>query len=204
MRECVWERMSVWVSWWVSVSMCVREDECVCVCVCERERMSVWESVCVSWWVSVWVDECVCVREWVGEWVCEHVCVRGWVWEWVGECVCMCVRERVTRTSKKSFVELYISLATVNKKKIGIFKEESSYGHHHPSSLVQKKKESSRKSLLTATTTHRCSLVHILNIWTWPPLLLYLLCCVHWWLHIKRKIKTAQIKNNSIHLWKSF
>ncbi len=74
----------------------------------------------------------------------------------------VCEREsELTRTSKKSFVELYISLDTAIKKnryfkervflrpsppilsgakKKGVFKEESSYGHHHPSSLVQKKR----------------------------------------------------------------
>ncbi len=80
-------------------------------------------------WESELVSECVSMCVWEDE--CES--------ELVSVCACVWEREWVTRTSKKSFVELYISLATVNKKKIGIFKEESSYGHHHPSSLVQKK-----------------------------------------------------------------
>ncbi len=91
MRECVWERMSVWVSWWVSVSMCVREDECVCVCVWERENECVRECVCelmsecvswvclcerVSWWVSVWACVCERMSVRVSWWVCVHVCER--------------------------------------------------------------------------------------------------------------------------------
>ncbi len=56
--------------------------------------------------MSVFVWESELVRE----------CVSMCVWEDESELVSVCVWERewVTRTSKKSFVELYISLATVN------------------------------------------------------------------------------------------
>ncbi len=58
-------------------------------------------------WESEFVSECVSMCVWEDE--CES--------ELVSVCACVWEREWVTRTSKKSFVELYISLATVNKKK---------------------------------------------------------------------------------------
>jgi len=75
-RECVWLYMlclSVWLSIWVFVSMCVSVRKYVRECVWEYARV----------WMGVWVCGCVrvcfivseCVREYVRVWIYVYECV---------------------------------------------------------------------------------------------------------------------------------